>query len=76
MGSWMSNTMMRALKTVASGTSESGAHSTLPMSRLMASTFTRFRVTFEPSAAHGTPVSSYTIAYKASQQGEASSDEW
>lgn len=60
-GSWISNTMIRAVKTVANGTTSDGGHRTLPMLRWIGSMQVRYSVALVPAAAQGTLFSSTSI---------------
>ncbi len=62
MGTWMSKTMIRAVKADASATGSVGGHSTFPTSRWMGSIAVRYRVTLDPAAAHCTLSVSVSIA--------------
>lgn len=68
-GTWISKTMIRAVKTVASGTRFVGEHRTLPMLRLTGSTSIKLRVTLKPAAAQGAYSSSISIAKRYSIRG-------
>lgn len=62
MGTCISNTMIRAVKTMASGTGSVGGQRTLPMLRCTGSIAVKYRVALDPAAAHGTLSSSTSIA--------------
>lgn len=61
-GTWMSKTMIRAVKADASSTGWVCGHSTLPVSRWMGSIAVRYSVRLDPAAAHGTLSVSVSIA--------------
>jgi hypothetical protein len=57
----MSNTMIRAVKTVANGTMSDRGHRTLPMLRWMESMEVRYNIALVPAAAQGTLCSSTSM---------------
>lgn len=57
----MSNTIIRAVKTVANGTISDGGQRTLPMLRWIGSMEVKYRVALVPAAAQGTLCSSTSI---------------
>ena len=61
-GTWMSKTMILALKVVMRGITSLGGHSTLPMLICRGSMAVRCKVTFEPAAAHSSFSSSDSMA--------------
>lgn len=63
-GTWISKTMMRAVKLVTKGTTSVGGHNTLPMVICLGSTAVRCKVMFDPAAAHSSLSSSDSIAEK------------
>lgn len=62
MGTWTSNTMIRAVKLVANGTGSEGRHRTLPIDRWIGSIEVKKSLAFAPAAAQGTESSSTSIA--------------
>ena len=61
-GTWMSKTIIRAVKAETSSTGWVCGHSTLPVSRWMGSIAVRYSVTLDPAAAHCTLSVSVSIA--------------
>jgi hypothetical protein len=65
MGTWMSKTMIRAVKADTSAMGFVSGHSTLPTSRWIGSIAVRYRVTLDPAAAHCTLSASASVSIAA-----------
>jgi hypothetical protein len=75
-GTWISKTIIRAVKADASAMGFVGGHSTLPTSRWMGSIAVRYKVTFDPAAAHCTLSASVSVSMAAIRTIISKSRRW